>query len=106
PAYSGHPGIFSPDGGLIALGLNEQGIRLWDATDLSPIGPPLRRTGGEVKDLAFSPDGRTLAAVSLEGEATIWDVDRRSLLRGPFNVGGIGYAVSISADGTILAIGN
>jgi WD40 repeat protein/DNA-binding SARP family transcriptional activator len=106
PAYSGHPGIFSPDGGLIALGLKEQGIRLWDASDLSPIGRPLRRTGGEVKDLAFSPDGRTLAAVSREGEATIWDVDRRSLFRGPFNVGGIGYAVSISADGTILAIGN
>ena len=106
PAYSGHPGIFSPDGGLIALGLKEQGIRLWDASDLSPIGRPLRRTGGEVKDLAFSPDGRTLAAVSREGEATIWHVDSRSLFRGPFNVGGIGYAVSISADGTILAIGN
>ena len=40
--YDGHPGSFSPDGRLIALGLNEQGIRLWDATDLAPVGraPP------------------------------------------------------------------
>ena len=39
---TGTPGSFSPDGRLIALGLNEQGIRLWDATDLTPVGPPLR----------------------------------------------------------------
>ncbi len=101
--YSGHPGSFSPDGGLIALGLKGQGIRLWDATDLTPVGPPLQETGGEVKDLAFSPDGRTLAALTLEGKATVWDVANRSLRRGPFDVGGIGWAVSISADGTTLA---
>jgi serine/threonine protein kinase/WD40 repeat protein len=107
PGYSGHPGVFSPDGGLIALGLKGQGIRLWDATDLTQIGPPLRETGGEVKDLAFSPDGRTLAAVSLEGKATVWDVDSRSLRRGPFDIGGsIGWGVGISADGTVLATAN
>ena len=102
--FSGHPGSFSPDGRLMALGLNEQGIRLWDTTDLTPDGPPLLETGGEVWALAFAPDGRTLAAVTLEGQATVWDVEGRSLRRGPFTVGPeAALGVSISANGTILA---
>ena len=32
--YDGHPGEFSPDGRLIAVGLKEQGIALWDAREL------------------------------------------------------------------------
>jgi WD40 repeat protein len=102
--YDGRPGSFSPDGRLVAVGLKEQGIRLWDATDLAPVGPPLSKTGGEVKSLAFAPDGRTLAAVTLHGQATLWDVESRSLLRGPFSAGlGDVLGVSISADGAILA---
>jgi WD40 repeat protein/DNA-binding SARP family transcriptional activator len=102
--YDTHPGSFSPDGRLVAVGLKEQGIRLWDATDLTPVGPPLSETGGEVFSLAFTPDGQTLAAVTLDGQATLWDVERRSLLRGPFSAGiGDVLGSSISADGAILA---
>jgi WD40 repeat protein/tRNA A-37 threonylcarbamoyl transferase component Bud32 len=102
--YDGRPGSFSPDGRLVALGLKKQGIRLWDATDLTPVGPPLSETGGEVKSLAFAPDGQTLAAVTLDGQATLWDVESRSLLRGPFSAGvGDVLGSSISADGAILA---
>ncbi len=99
-----HPAKFSPDGRLFAVGLKEQGIRLWDARELKPAGAPLLDTGGEVKGLAFSPDGRTLAAVTLDGMATVWDVQSRSLRQGPFAVDrwhAIG--VSFSADGTMLA---
>ena len=56
--YDGHPGRLSPDGRLIAVGLKEQGIALWNARKLTPVGAPLLDTGGEVKSLAFSPDGR------------------------------------------------
>jgi WD40 repeat protein/tRNA A-37 threonylcarbamoyl transferase component Bud32 len=101
--FDGRPGSFSPDGRLIALGLNEQGIRLWDPTDLTPVGPPLLETGGEVFSLAFAPDGRTLAAVTVSGQATLWDIERRSLLRGITVGPGPVQGVSISADGTILA---
>ncbi len=62
--FDGHPGRLSPDGRLIAVGLKEQGVALWDARELTPVGAPLLGTGGEVKSLAFSPDGRTLAAVT------------------------------------------
>jgi WD40 repeat protein/tRNA A-37 threonylcarbamoyl transferase component Bud32 len=110
--YDGRPGSFSPDGRLVAVGLKERGIRLLDATDLTPVGPPLSAgnkvstwgpEGGEVKSLAFAPDGRTLAAVTLDGQATLWDVESRSLLREMSAGVGDVLGVSISADGAILA---
>jgi WD40 repeat protein/class 3 adenylate cyclase/tRNA A-37 threonylcarbamoyl transferase component Bud32 len=103
------PGTFSPDGRLIAVGLNGGGIGLWDANSLTRSGAPLLETGaGEVTALAFSPDGRMLAAVTAPrlgyvGHATLWDVESRSLRWGPFYLGGIGIGVSFSADGTMLA---
>ena len=33
--FDGHPGEFSPDGRLIAVGLKERGIALWDARELT-----------------------------------------------------------------------
>ena len=53
--FDRHPGEFSPDGRLIAVGLKEEGIELWDATDLRPAGAPLRETGGEVKVTRVQP---------------------------------------------------
>ena len=99
--FDGHPGEFSPDGGLIAVGLKEQGIALWDA-QLEPVAEPLLATGGEVKSLAFSPDGQTLAAVTAGGSLTLWDVDSRSRLQGPRGVDG-SAEVSFSRDGATLA---
>jgi WD40 repeat protein len=95
---------FSPNGRLIAVGLESKGIGLRDANSLSPVGRSLVPTGGEVAALAFSRDGRTLAAVSERGIATLWDVKSRSLLRRPFRVDpASGIGVSMSSDGTILA---
>ena len=36
----GHPGEYSPDGRLIAVGLKERGIALWDARELTRVGRP------------------------------------------------------------------
>jgi WD40 repeat protein/tRNA A-37 threonylcarbamoyl transferase component Bud32 len=104
PNYDGHPGTFSPDGRLIAVGLKKKGIALWDAGDLTPAGALFVETGGEVKALAFSPDGRMLAAVTGGGETTIWDLRARSLRHEPIFAGpdyrvGVGF----SPDGTTLA---
>jgi WD40 repeat protein len=104
--YDGHPGEFSPDGRLIAVGLKEEGIALWDARELNPVGSPLLETGGEVKALAFSPDGQTLAAGTVGGSFTLWDVGSRSRLHGPVSTGGgsfIGVALGFSPDGATLA---
>jgi WD40 repeat protein len=102
--YDGHPGKFSPDGRLIAVGLKEQGVALWDARKLKPVGAPLLDTDGEVKTLAFSPDGRTLAAVT-KTMLTLWDVGSRSRLHEPLYAGhpSIVLAVGFSPDGATLA---
>jgi WD40 repeat protein/tRNA A-37 threonylcarbamoyl transferase component Bud32 len=102
--FDQHPGAFSPDGRVLALAVKQRGIALWDAATSKPAGRPLRETGGEVKDLAFASHGRILAAVSVKGLATLWDVDRRSRLRGPFRVSReAALGVSISPDDTMLA---
>jgi WD40 repeat protein len=106
--YDGHPGRLSPDGRLIAVGLKERGIQLWDARALTPIGAPLLDTGGEVKSLAFSPDGRTLAGATAGpgvGSLSLWDVGSRSPLREPLAAGypSIVLAVGFSPDGAKVA---
>jgi WD40 repeat protein len=95
--------VFSPDGRLIAVGINPEGIGLWDASKLSPVGAPLHKTLGEVTALAFSPDGRTLVAAAETGVVSVWDVESRSLRHAPFLVDSYVLGVSISADGTMLA---
>ena len=89
---------------MIAVGLKEQGVALWDARKLTPVGAPLLETDGEVKSLAFSPNGRTLAAVT-KSELTLWDVNLRSRLHAPIYVGNpaIVLAVSFSPDGATVA---
>jgi WD40 repeat protein/tRNA A-37 threonylcarbamoyl transferase component Bud32 len=103
-----HRGKFSPNGRLIAVGLNDSGIGLLDSRTLRPIGPPLRETDGEVVDFTFSPDGKTLVAVAErspgDSRLTVWDVQSRSL-RWSRAHGWAAGGVSISADGTTLAWG-
>jgi WD40 repeat protein len=103
--YDLHPGRFSPDGRLIATGLKKQGVQLWNASDLTRSGAPLLATGefgGEVKALAFSPDGKTLAALTGFGELTLWDVRSRTLRRELAVSPGALAGVVFSPDGTKL----
>jgi WD40 repeat protein len=102
--FDGHPGRLSPDGRLIAVGLKERGVALWDARELTRAGAPLLDTDGEVKSLAFSPDGRTLAAVA-DTQLTLWNVRSRSRLHGPLYAGSPAnvLAVGFSPDGETLA---
>ncbi|HEY5878359.1 MAG TPA: hypothetical protein VIU11_05585, partial [Nakamurella sp.] len=101
-----NPGRFSPDGTLIAVGLDGQGIALWDATDLTPASATLVETGGEVKALAFSPDGHTLAAAAASGTVTMWDVASESLRHKPIftrptNPGFV-PGLAFTPDGSVL----
>ncbi len=52
---------FSPDGEMLAVGYLEGHLRLWDLGEEKLIRE-LESYQGEVLDVAFSPDGKTLAA--------------------------------------------
>ena len=70
---------------------------------MTPAGRPLLETGGEVKGLAFSPDGRTLAGVTSSGMATLGygvTIAPAPTIRYWLVFAG---GVSLSADGTTLA---
>ena len=100
--YDGHPARFSPDGRLMAVGLKEEGVALLNALDLARSGKTFVETRGEVKVLAFSPDGRTLAAVTRDGDVTIWDVASRALRHRSISAGGYRTGVAFSPDGRTL----
>ncbi|NJD59262.1 MAG: hypothetical protein FIA98_07670 [Anaerolineae bacterium] len=62
PPYVPASVSFSPDGKMLAIGYLEGYLRLWDLGNETLIRE-LEGYQGEVQDLAFSPDGKALAAI-------------------------------------------
>ena len=63
---------FSLDGKLVALGSDDETVRLWDAV----MGAPLQTLEGhlsEVDLVAFSPDGKLVALGSGDSTVRLWD---------------------------------
>jgi WD40 repeat protein len=98
-------GALSPDGRLLVLGLFDGHLAWWDAVR----GQRLAETIGHrilVNGLDFSPDGITLASVSGDGTAALWDTRtrRRTAYFPKASFTGLGD-VAFSPDGSRLAIG-
>ena len=105
--------VFSPDGHLLASGLEDAGTQLWDATTgqrlrtLHPDATFWSEMTGPVHAVAFSPDGRLLASASDDKTVRLWDLaagqDGRTLT-GPL-MGHVGpvRSVAFSPDGRLLA---
>jgi WD40 repeat protein len=64
---------YSPDGGLLAVGLADGGILLRSPSN-GEVLAQLRGHRGGVEVLAFSPDGALLASGSTDTTALVWDV--------------------------------
>ncbi len=72
---------FSPDGTILASGMRNKGIELWDVQKAQLLHT-LRGHIDQVRYMEFSPNGRTLVSVGGIKDKTvrIWDVDAKSFL--------------------------
>lgn len=101
---------FSQDGKILATsGRIDRKVRLWDVATRKPIGelPALRSEmlqflGGQ--SLAFSRDGKTLAA-GADRMVRLWEVARQAPLGEPFRLNTFVSSVCFSPDGNLLATG-
>jgi WD40 repeat protein len=97
----------SPDGELVAVGLDIGSIVLLQAQD-SAILRSLTNHEGKITSLAFSPDGSTLASGAWDGTISLWALPDGSL-RDTLVVGDPWTNVdslAISCNGEILASGD
>jgi WD40 repeat protein/DNA-binding SARP family transcriptional activator len=106
-----HAVAINPQGTVVAAasdgGYGGGYVYLWDARTGKPLGSALH-TGAPAYDLAFSPDGKELAAAVLgDGVADVWRLPSRRvafvvIIDDEFNRGD---AVAFSPDGRLLATG-
>lgn len=64
---------FRHDGERFVSGDDYGQVLLWNTTPLEPIGRPLKTDHGEVRAVAFSPDGNVIATSGADGVICFWD---------------------------------
>ena len=102
------PGIggavaWSAKGVFVTQGLKGTGIiDIRDADTGSSVLPPFKGHDGDVTDVAFSPDGSTLATTAEDGMLRLWDPETGALISSKSDLGSVADP-SFSGDGALVA---
>ena len=92
----------SPDSSLFVTSPGPKRVTLWRARDVAVVGE-LRGPVTGLQSLAWSHDGRLVAATGNGGDTVVWDVRTRKIVKllGPGGPGGT-VGVNFSADDRLL----
>ena len=93
---------FSPDGSLIAAGMEDNSVRLWQTADWALLHTISGHTR-PVLSVAFAPDGSRLASGSEDSTIRLWRIPEGSLVRTFNQPTEPVTSVKYSPDGTLLA---
>jgi WD40 repeat protein len=92
----------SPDGKLGAFAVGKA-VEIWDLNSRSKLGVCTGFNGESLREVQFSPDGKSVAATGAGGNACVWDMESRKLRATLGNAEQKASTLCFSKDGKKIA---